>query len=132
MSRSLRALAGPQVTVHGQVADVEPFFSAARVFVAPLRFGSGVKGKINQSMSYGLPVVATPLAVEGMSLAAGENVLVAADPAAFAAQVVRLYRDADLWRRLSAAGIENIRQCFCVDAARNALARILRPISVPS
>ena len=46
--------------------DVGPFFDSVKLSVAPLRFGAGVKGKINQSMAFGVPVVATSLAVEGM------------------------------------------------------------------
>jgi len=43
-----------------------------------------VKGKINQSMAWGVPVVATSLAVEGMELTFGEDVLVADEPEEFA------------------------------------------------
>jgi hypothetical protein len=45
--------------VLGHVPDVAPYFNHCRLSVAPLRYGAGVKGKINLSMSYGLPVVAT-------------------------------------------------------------------------
>ena len=46
-----------------------------RVSIAPLRYGAGVKGKVNLAMSYGLPVVATTPSIEGMHLADGEDVL---------------------------------------------------------
>ena len=97
-----------------------------RVAVAPLRYGAGVKGKVNQSMAYGQPVVATPIAVEGMEIVAGSEALVAAEPAEFAEEVVRLYQDPDLWLRLSDAGLANIESHFSFDAASRALQRILR------
>ncbi|HYN77562.1 MAG TPA: glycosyltransferase, partial [Lamprocystis sp. (in: g-proteobacteria)] len=96
----VRALAGAGLTVHGYVPDVVPFFSHCRLSVAPLRYGAGVKGKINQSLAHGLPVVATTVGVEGMHLVDGESVLIADAPAAFAAAIVRLCTEAVLWERL--------------------------------
>ncbi len=112
----LDATAG--VHVHGHVPDLAPWLDATRVSVAPLRYGAGVKGKINQAMAHGVPVVATAAAVEGMHLRDGTDVLVADDPSAFADAVVRLYGDAVLWERLAEHGRENVAAHFSADAAR--------------
>lgn len=125
MPESMRALAGNGVEIHGHVEDLSPFLEGCRVSVAPLRYGAGVKGKVNQAMAHGQPVVATPMAVEGMHLADGDEVLVAETAVAFAASVVRLYRDEHLWERLSHAGMANVANHFSFDAARAALARVL-------
>jgi GT2 family glycosyltransferase/glycosyltransferase involved in cell wall biosynthesis len=125
MPEAMRALAGTGVEIHGHVEDLSPFLDGCRLSVAPLRYGAGVKGKVNQAMAHGQPVVATPMAVEGMHLLDGEEVLVADTPAAFADAVVRLYRDEVLWERLSLAGTENVARHFSFDAARAALARVL-------
>ena len=123
---SLRALAAtqPGVQVHGYVPDVVPWMAGGRVAVAPLRFGAGVKGKINLSMAHGQPVVATHCAAEGMHLHDGEDVLVADDARAFADAVVRLHDDEALWRRLSGNGLDNIARHFSMDAAREVVARV--------
>ena len=123
---SLQALAAkqPGVQVHGYVPDVLPWMQGCRIAVAPLRFGAGVKGKINLSMAHGQPVVATTCAAEGMHLHDGHDVLVADDAAAFAAAVVRLHDDEALWRQLSAAGLRNIEQHFSLDAARAVVQRV--------
>jgi glycosyltransferase involved in cell wall biosynthesis len=76
-----------------------------------------VKGKINQAMSHGLPVVATTPSVEGMYLRDGLEVLVADEPAAFADAIVRLYRDDALWQKISEASLANVREHFSPDAA---------------
>ncbi|MBP7366890.1 MAG: glycosyltransferase, partial [Pseudoxanthomonas sp.] len=82
---AIRALAAhPGVQVHGHVPDIGPYMDGARLAVAPLRFGAGVKGKVNLSMAHGQPVVATPCAVEGMHLRDGVDVAVAGDAATFA------------------------------------------------
>jgi len=122
---TIRALADEQVIVHGYVEDIAPYMDACRVSVAPLRYGAGVKGKVNMAMSYGLPVVATPIAVEGMHVRVDEDVLVAADAACFADTVIRLYRDEGLWTSLSTNGLANVERHFSFAAAREAVERIL-------
>lgn len=121
----ITALADEHVIVHGYVEDIAPYMDGCRVSVAPLRYGAGVKGKVNMAMSYGLPVVATTAAVEGMHVEPGEDVLVATDAAAFADAVIHAYGDAALWARLSERGLDNVRRHFSFDAAREALRRIL-------
>ena len=108
----------PGIRIHGHVPDLQPLLDGARVSIAPLRYGAGVKGKVNQAMAHGLPVVATTAAVEGMHLRDGEDVLVADDAAAFADSVLRLHGDEALWARLSANGRDNVARHFSLDAAR--------------
>lgn len=126
-TREVLALDDPERGLHvtGYVEDVTPYFERARLSIAPLRYGAGVKGKINMSMAYGVPVVATACAAEGMFLTPGEDILVGEDGAAFAAAVTRLYSDPALWARLSAQGLTNIEQHFSRQTARATLARLL-------
>jgi len=114
----------PGVEIHGFVPVVTPYMDEVRIAVAPLRFGAGVKGKVNLSMAHGQPVVATTCAVEGMHLRDGDDVLIADDADAFAAAVVRLYRDEALWQRLSVAGLRNVQQHFSLDAAQATVRRV--------
>lgn len=123
---SLRVLAAshPGVEIHGFVPVVTPYMDQVRVAVAPLRFGAGVKGKVNLSMAHGQPVVATTCAVEGMHLRDGEDVLVADEAGAFADAVVRVYQDATLWQQLSDAGRRNVAEHFSLDSARATVERV--------
>lgn len=118
-------LAGHGVHVHGRVEDLSPWMDGSRIALAPLRYGAGVKGKVNMAMSHGLPVVATSIAAEGMSLTDGDNVLLADDGEQFAAAILRLYDDPGLWLRLSEAGLDNIRKHFSFDKARETLRQAL-------
>ena len=122
---TIRALATDDLVVTGYVPDVAPWFTGCRVSIAPLRYGAGVKGKVNLAMSYGLPVVATTASVEGMSLSPGDDVLVADDAPAFAVAIARVYRDQGLWERLAAGGRANIRAHFSRDVARAAILELL-------
>ncbi len=122
---TIRALAADDLVVTGYVPDVTSYFTGCRVSISPLRYGAGVKGKINQAMSYGLPVVATTPSVEGMFLSPEQDVLVADDPKAFAEAIARAYHDEALWERLAAGGRENIRAHFSRDVARSAITRLI-------
>lgn len=123
--REIRALASDHVVVTGFVEDVGPYFERCRLSVAPLRYGAGVKGKINQSMARGLPVVATAMACEGMGLEHRRDVLVADTAEEFAASIVELYGDRELWNRLVAGGRANIEAFYSMEAAQEAIGRAL-------
>ncbi len=118
-------LARPGVRLHGRVPDLDMLMNRCRVSVAPLRFGAGVKGKVNLAMSYGVPVVLTPTAAEGMHIIDGEQGLIAADAEAFAAAILRLYDDPALWTRLAAGGRRLIREYFSRDSAKAILRQVL-------
>ena len=119
---ALSALDG--VVVHGHVPDLVPAMDGMRIAVAPLRYGAGVKGKVNLSMAHGQPVVATTCAVEGMHLQDGRDVLVADEAQAFAEAVLRLYQDEALWNRLARNGLDNVARHFSLDAAREVVRRV--------
>lgn len=124
MPDEIARLARVGLDIRGYVPDTAPLLCATKVSIAPLRYGAGVKGKINEAMNFGVPVVATSCAVEGMKLAHEEGALVADDAVSFAAAIVRVYNDADLWRRLSAAGVANVAQHFSPEAALPAVRRV--------
>ena len=121
----LKSRASDTVVFDGFISDIKPLFAGIRLSIAPLRYGAGVKGKINSSLSYGVPMVATSMAVEGMGLAHERDILVADSPADFAAQILRLYTDESLWNTLSAAGKENIEKHFSFAVAEEQLRNVL-------
>jgi GT2 family glycosyltransferase/glycosyltransferase involved in cell wall biosynthesis len=122
---AVQALAGEGITVTGWVPETRPYLDAARVSIAPLRWGAGVKGKIGEAMSLGVPVVTTTVGAEGMGLADGEQALIADDDAGMAAAIARAHTDPELWARLAAAGPVHIDRTLGTGAARAALDAIL-------
>jgi len=102
------------VVFHGHMSNtmLATLYSHIRVAVAPLLSGAGVKGKVNQAMSYGVPVVATNTAVEGMGVVNGTDCLVASDAAQFASAVVSLHNSCELWDNLAKGGAQNILRNF--------------------
>jgi glycosyltransferase involved in cell wall biosynthesis len=94
----------PGVIVTGTVPSVAPFLRQAAVFVAPLRLGQGIKGKILEAFAAGVPVVATPCAADGLGARAGVELELASSPRAFASVVAALLSDEGRRRRLGEAG----------------------------
>jgi O-antigen biosynthesis protein len=121
----VRHLAADDIVVHGWVPDLESLFDDARVFVAPLRYGAGIKIKVLDSLARGVPAVLSPVAAEGMHITHEENALVASSPEAFAAAVIRLHDDEDLWHRLVEGGYSLIDRHFSRRVMEETLARLL-------
>ena len=125
-SAKVARLASDHVHVPGFIEDVSPQFTSARVFVCPMRYGAGVKGKVSQSLSYALPVVSTEVGREGMHLVDGVSCLAAESAEDFARQVVRLYTDEALWQKVSDGGREVYEQRFSEAAGLKALRDALK------
>ncbi|BAG05141.1 glycosyl transferase family 2 [Microcystis aeruginosa NIES-843] len=106
----VKELANDQVIVTGYVPEVEPYFQKSRVFVAPLRFGAGMKGKIGQSLSLGLPTITTKIGAEGMGLIDHQDVLIADTAEEFAQAVIELYDNMELWQKLADNSLETIKR----------------------
>ncbi|MFZ5876643.1 MAG: glycosyltransferase family 4 protein [Nitrospirota bacterium] len=100
-----------RVELAGYVPDVRPRLRAAAASVVPLRVGGGTRLKILESMAAGTAVVSTSVGCEGLGLEPDRHLIVADEPGAFAAGVVRLLRDPALRQRLE-------RDAFAVVTAR--------------
>jgi len=105
--------------------SVEFWFKNAKVFVAPLRYGAGVKGKIGQALEYKLPVVTTGIGAEGMGL---ENYITASisdeNPQNFANKILELYNDKQLWQTLHDNSLQPLAK-FSVEAQEENIRKML-------
>ena len=99
-SPAIAAYNSEQVRVAGYVPEVEPYLRDGRVFIAPLRFGAGIKGKVGEAMAHGIPVVTTSIGAEGFGLTHELDVMIADDPESFATAVQQLYSQKELWQRV--------------------------------
>jgi glycosyltransferase involved in cell wall biosynthesis len=92
---------GGPIKVRGYVRDVEEALQEYRVFVCPLTYGAGMKGKLGSAAAAGLPFVTTSIGAEGMPLEDGVNCFIADDPEEFALKCVHLHRDPVAWWNFS-------------------------------
>ena len=126
----IQALASEDIIITGFVEDLTPLLDKMRVSVSPLRYGAGIKGKIGTAMAAGLPVVVTSLAVEGMSLNNGENILVADGAEDVAKTIAKLYQDEFLWNRISENGLMFADQAWGAEAAWDILSAIVADLGL--
>jgi glycosyltransferase involved in cell wall biosynthesis len=116
--QEIQVFSSKGVIITGYISDLNYFFDNCRVFVAPLRYGAGIKGKICHSMSNGLPVVTTSIGAEGFGITHGYHAMIACDAADFSENVIRLYQDEKLWNSISNNSIEYIRQNYSYEKSK--------------
>ena len=105
----IRELANETIVVTGRVPDVTPYLDCAAVVVVPLRMGGGMRVKVLEAIAAGKAVVASRLAVEGLDVEDGKQVLFAESDQEFSQVIVQLLLDPA--KRASLAG--NARAWAC-------------------
>jgi glycosyltransferase involved in cell wall biosynthesis len=123
LRRLARRTAG--VEFLGPVADAEPLYRRARLFVEASPTGGGTRLKVLNALARGLPVVASPEGVEGLDAVPGEHLLVANDAESMAEAVCRLTADDGLWEVLSENGRALVRSRYLAEVAYGALDEVL-------
>lgn len=111
-SSSLWGLVPPGANVHftGYVASLDDVFREVTVFVSPLRVGGGMKVKIMEAFSRGLPVVASDLSLAGFNNSCRRAALIASTKEEFASEVISVLESVELQRRLSLASLAAARE----------------------
>ncbi|RJQ47242.1 MAG: glycosyltransferase [Nitrospiraceae bacterium] len=89
------------IVITGSVADVNSYLAKGTVFVAPVRLGRGLKGKLLEAMAVGIPVVASPVAAAGIHAENGKEIFIASAPDEFASKVSALFMDKMLREKIS-------------------------------
>jgi O-antigen biosynthesis protein len=114
--------ASPSVTVTGFVTDEElaVHYGKARIAIAPLRYGAGMKGKVVEAMRFGIPIVTTPIGVQGMTELEAK-LPVHSDPVTFAEAVLTLLTDDASWLKQRRIQSEYVREHFSMEALRDFL-----------
>jgi len=130
-------MASIDVEVIGYVEDTAPYLQSAYISIAPLRYGGGMKGKVGEAMSHGLPVVTTRFGAEGFGLTAGKHLLVENTPESFAEAIFSLLNDKNYYALISNNGYEFIKEHYAPEAMQKQLIGFLEhikniyPIKIP-
>jgi GT2 family glycosyltransferase len=123
-NEGVKKLAASNIDVPGFIDNVTPYFNSHKVFVAPLRYGAGMKGKIGQSLEYGLPIVSTNIGIEGMDMEDEANVLIANNEIDFANSIIKLYTDKYLWNKIR-LGSAKVLEPYTVNEIQKVIEKIL-------
>jgi glycosyltransferase involved in cell wall biosynthesis len=113
------------ITLAGFVPDLEELYQTSRVFVAPQRYGSGMKVKVVNALSRGIPVVTTPVGAESLPVVGGTHLAVAAGGEEMAAWCLRLLDDRGLWERFRDSSRSLARREFTWDSVHRTLEEAL-------
>ena len=114
--------------VHGRAVSAKEEIGKARVLLAPLNFGAGLKGKFTDAMEAGTPTVTTTIGAEGMNTGIGWNGLIEDDSESFANAAVELYTKKSLWLECVDKGYEILEQEFSWDEHSARFQKILQEL----
>lgn len=109
----------------GPVNSTQVYLQKCKILVAPLRYGAGMKGKVGEAMSSGIPVVTTSIGAEGMGLIDEENILIADTPEKFTNKVASIYYDKDLWNKISINGKKYIETHFSPEIVGKSIRKVI-------
>jgi glycosyltransferase involved in cell wall biosynthesis len=118
------------LTVTGYVEDPLPFLEDASMMVVPLQAGGGMRVKILNSLSQGIPMVSTWVGCEGIRVTHEHDILIADEAPAFAQATIRLLTDYDLNERITRNGRQTAEQLYDYRQACRPLDAIYSPLSV--
>lgn len=96
------------VSFLGRVECIEQYYDAAKIFIAPTRYSAGIPIKIYEAAARGLPVVGTSILAKQLDWEDGNEMLVADSVEMYAAKIMKLYANPELWHRISATSYEAI------------------------
>lgn len=126
--KEIQELSSEDIVITGYISDLSFFFENCRVFVAPLRYGAGIKGKICHSMSYGLPVVTTSIGAEGFGITDGYHAMIADEIDNFSEKVIQLYQDEELWNNVSNNCIEYIKLNYSFEKSKDHIETLIESL----
>lgn len=126
---SVRRLATSDIVITGFVPDIREYYLRSTVAVAPVRFGAGTLNKVLEPMALGVPVVASSIAVGGLPVKNGRELLIADSPEEFADAVVRLFLDSPLHECLAQNAMRLVRSSYGWETITAQLERYYESVS---
>ena len=101
-----------RIKVHGFVSDVRPYLAAARLYVCPITDGGGTKLKVLDALAMRVPLLANPIACEGIGVVNGKSVLFATDENSYVKKILEYYDDDNKLEALAENGRVLVEQEF--------------------
>lgn len=107
--------------IKGRAADANEVVKNARVVLAPIRFGAGLKGKLLEAMQCGTPSMTSTIGSEAMHADLPWNGFITDDIETFAKKAVELYQDESLWKQSQKNGVAIVNECYQLSKYSTAL-----------
>lgn len=116
------------IKLTGFVQDMRPFFEDAMIYVAPMIAGAGLKNKVLEAWAMSKPVVATPMACNGLNAVNEENILIAETPGAFAEKILMLLSNPELKKKLGNNGRKMVEESYSWESKSRMLEKIFNEL----
>ena len=126
VTERLKGYESKDIRFTGRVEDVREYLQKCKVFVCPMTFGSGIKTKNLEAMSFSMPVVTTSVGAENINAKNGEDWFVEDDNDKFAHKVCEILSDSELEKKIGTKAREFILENFSWNVAREQFEKLLR------
>jgi O-antigen biosynthesis protein len=130
MPEAFKSYETDNIKIVGFAEHLDDVYHNHRVFVAPLLSGAGIKGKVLESMAYGLPAVLTEVASEGTGLTHGVSTLIARKPEDWVDAIIKLYDDEKLWSRFSENELTLVKEKYSFEHGKKVFKDIFASIGL--
>lgn len=124
-SAKVKALANKHITISGWMDDIRDGYSAAKIFIAPMRIGTGLQNKLLEAMAMKMPCITTPLANGALEARPEFDILLGSDADTLAAQVIRLLDSEALFATISTNGHQFVKRTYSWIESTNKLNNIM-------
>lgn len=122
---SILKLNSDKFKIIGFAKEVSPYFLNSRIFLAPLRYGAGIKGKIGQSLEFGLPLVTTSIGAEGFNFKENRNIIVGNTSQEIVENILLLYKNKEVWEKISSDS-KKVIESFSINTIENKILSLVK------
>jgi len=122
---SILKLNSDKFKIIGFAKEVSPYFLNSRIFLAPLRYGAGIKGKIGQSLEFGLPLVTTSIGAEGFNFKENRNSIVGNTSQEIVDNILLLYKNKEVWEKISSDS-KKVIEPFSINTIENKILSLVK------
>ena len=112
------------VKVVGYVEDADEAVAGYKLFVCPMLYGAGMKGKLGTSAANGTPIVTTSIGAEGFNFIDGENCFISDAAEEFADKCVKLIDDQSLWHKFSKSAYQLVADNFGIRTVSEIVSKV--------
>lgn len=130
MPESFDKYESEEVVLEGFIESLDSVFESTRVMVAPLLSGAGIKGKVLEGMSAGIPQVLTPVAAEATGLTHGVSAMIVEEPEAWVDAIAELYENQEHWQQVSDNALALAKNNYSFDNGIKGMAKALEGVGI--
>jgi glycosyltransferase involved in cell wall biosynthesis len=128
----VQALKSSSITVTGWLPDIRESYAQSRIFIAPMRIGTGLQNKLLEAMAVELPCITSILANKALGAAENEEILVGSSAREYAEHIIHLLQDEAFSKRLAEKGHSFVKKAFSWENSTSALEELFKLAQVQS